>query len=393
MVRRVAAGLVPSERASGSFPCLTDRSWGSLEHAVLVDSLACHVDEFDSLHPRSATVPAAVVVPTVLALASWLDAPGQRLLDAVIAGYDVLTSVAHHFGGPALYQRSWWPTSTFGALGSAAAACVLLELDEDTTANALGIAASGAGGLLSADCYGEGHYLSAAQNAVFGAQAALRARAGMEASWTLLDGPASAAFGEPADAGSMPRGGSVKECVAKWYPCARPLHGFIEGLLELQRSGADLRSLSSVEVAVHPDLARFISTDTEVHGPTEAAASFAFALCATAHGRETDPTFFREARLAWDGPTPVATLVPTVDEPFTWESRLSCRSSTGTVFETVGRPDERRDQERVGTKFLGNAAAAGVDEAVAVELLASLSGLVEVKNTRTLLAPLMEQPA
>jgi len=358
MVRRAAAGA-------------GDR----LEGEVLVDSLACHVDEFDSMHPASATVPAAVVIPPALAVAESLACSGQRLVEAISCGYDVLTSVALRFGGPTLYQRSWWPTSTFGALGAAAAVGVLLELDDDALANALGIAASSVGGLLSDDRFGEGHYLAAAQASSYGATAAFRAAAGMTASWSLLDGPAARAFGTPT--GPTTVSGSVEVCVFKWYPCARPLHGVIEGLVQLRSNGVDIGSLASIEAVVHPSVMRFVSADMDVAGPAEAAASLAFATCATAHGRESDPAFFREARARWDGPTPSIVLAASDEGPFTWESRLTCTSRTGDVHEVVGRPNDSPEPSRLHDKFLANAIAGGMDGQAAAELYQTLLAIPE----------------
>ncbi|PZF92644.1 MmgE/PrpD family protein [Micromonospora endophytica] len=390
MVRRVAAGLAgqhDGHRPGGPFRGLVTPAGAPLDQAVLLDSLACHVDEFDSLHPASATVPAAVVVPTALVVAASLGASGPRLLDAVGYGYDVLTSVAQRFGAAGLYARSWWPTSTFGALGAAAAAGHLLALDDDALTHALGIAASAAGGLLSGDRFGEGHYLSAAQAAAYGAQAAWRAQAGMTASWTLLDAPASRAFGTPDDPAAAPRQGSVAECVVKWYPCARPLHGVIEGLVELRRAGFDLTALAEVEIAIHSHLLRFVTAESEVDGPTEAAASAVFAVCAAAVGRESDPGFFRAARATWPGRVPVVRLVASPDDAFTWDSRLSGRSATGQAFEVVGRPNTSEAPPRLREKFLTNATAGALSATEAAELLATLSNLTAVRDVATLLPP------
>jgi 2-methylcitrate dehydratase PrpD len=50
--------------------------------------------------------------------------------------------------GRSLQRRGWHPTSVFGRTGAAAAACALMGLDEARIANALGVAATTAGGLV-----------------------------------------------------------------------------------------------------------------------------------------------------------------------------------------------------------------------------------------------------
>lgn len=392
IVRRVAASLPSYGPATGPIRSMATGTWCPLEHAVLIDALACHVDEFDSIHGRSATVPAAVVVAPTMAMSTWLGATGGRLLDALTCGYDVLTSVSSRFGGASLYGRSWWPTSTFGALGGAAAAGVLLELDDDALAHAFGIAASSVGGLLSDDRFGEGHYLSGARAAVQGAQAALGAAAGMTASWTLLDDPAARAFPGLIDESAEPATGSVAECEVKWYPVARPLHGVIEGLRELRESGIDLRSVTGLEIALHPDLLRFVSAETSVAGPAEAAASAAYALCATAAGRESDPGFYRDAHFDWSGPLPQVSLVAGPTEPFSWRGRLSC-TVAGRTVEVVGTPSVNPDAARLRAKFLGNAAAGGLEDVAATALFDALHSVASATDLNEIIGPFVDRRA
>lgn len=392
IVRRVIASRASYGPQTGPFPSLAAGSRSSLEHAVLIDALACHVDEFDSIHGRSATVPAAVVVAPALAVSARLGVPGDRLLDSIASGYDVLTSVASRFGGASMYGRAWWPTSTFGSLGAAAAVGVLLDLDDDALAHAFGIAASSVGGLLSADRLGEGHYLSGAGAAVRGVEAALGASAGMTASWTLLDRPASRAFPDLVDESAAPRTGSVADCAIKWYPVARPLHGVIEGLLELRRSGVDLRSVTSVEITLHPDLLRFVTAETSVAGPAEAAASAAYALSATASDRESDPAFYREARFEWAGPTPEISLVAGPGEPFAWSSRL-CFRVGGSTVECVGTPSSHPEPARLRAKFLANTQAGGLGYDDAETLLDALRDVAGAADLEAIVGTLVERRA
>ncbi len=86
-----------------------------------------------------------VVVPAALALAAARDAPGAALLDAVIHGYEAEIRLGRALG-PAHY-RHFHPSSSCGPFGAAAAAASLLGLDAARTADALGNAASIAGGL------------------------------------------------------------------------------------------------------------------------------------------------------------------------------------------------------------------------------------------------------
>lgn len=365
-----------------------------LEQAIVLDALSCHVDEFDSLHSSSATVPAAVVTAPALHLGRAAGATGRAVIDAVIAGYQVVATVAARFGGPRLYAAGWWPTSTFGSLGSAAAAATLLELDEERTCHALGIASIGSGGLLAGDRLGGGHYLSAARAAAAGVSAALQAQAGVQASWSALDQPARAAFlGAGADPFTAPQCDPVvSACVTKWYPCARPLHAVVEALRSLRSRGVDLSTVTRVEIGVDPGVLAFVTDRRDIAGPTEAAASAAFVVDAVCCGREDEVGWFREARLRPSAPEVVVEAGETDGPDTAWSARVRCQTSSGAWHEMSAVPRTDADRDRVGAKFLTNVVAAGYDPEVAGHLHRSFRGLDGAGDLSSLTEALRRRP-
>lgn len=296
----------------------------TLRTTVLMESVLAHVDEYDALHPAAAVVPSAVVVPAALAVADREGLPGRAVIDAVIVGYEVVVEAGLRFGGPNLYGRAWWPTSVFGALGSAAAVANLLRLDDEETLAALGIAAAGLGGLLSTDELGAGHYLLAGRAAADGMEAAYLARAGGRASRTLLDAPGAAALGAGATAPTtfdgMPH---LDDCVFKAYPCARPLHAALEALDAVAGRGVPVRTARRLRILLPAALLRFVTADRAPAGPTEAAASAAFAVAAWLNGAAADVSFFRGA-LPEDTPEVVLGDAPDLDRglPHHWGARV-----------------------------------------------------------------------
>lgn len=382
MVRRVA-GAARGWRDAGPFPAFAAEGTVSLDHAVVLDSLACHVDEFDSLHPASAVVASAAVIPAALQIAAWRGLGGRELLDAVLAGYAVVTGLGERWGGAGMYGRGWWPTSSFAAVGSAVATGTLLGLDDAALGHAIGIAAAGSGGLLSGDRFGEGHYLSAAEESARGVRAALYAAADARASWNYLDGPADRAFGTAPPIGpeTVP-GAAAESSVVKLYPCSRPLQGFAAALDRLAAEGVDLREVREVRLALPEPLLRFVSAAREVAGPTEAAASAAFVHAAVRDGRGGDPLFFREATLEGRPPVPSISLVADADAlPGSWDCGLLLVDGSGRRHTLrVGAPDAVEDRA-VLAKFHGCLAAAGTGsgpaERAAAELLA-LDGVPDV---------------
>ncbi|WP_185973032.1 MmgE/PrpD family protein [Aeromicrobium piscarium] len=365
-----------------------------LEQAVVLDALACHVDEFDSLHAGSATVPAAVVAAPALHLGRAMGVSGRKVIDAVIAGYQVTGTVAARFGGSGLYAAGWWPTSTFGSLGSAAAAATLLGLDEERTCHALGIASIGSGGLLAGDRLGGGHYLSAARAAAAGAAAALQAKAGVQASWKALDDPARAAFlGSGSDPFPAPSSTAVvSECVTKWYPCARPLHAVVEALRSLRDRYVDLSTITRVEIGLDPGVLAFVTDRRDVIGPTEAAASAAFVVDAVCGGHEAEVGWFREARLRPSAPEVVVEALETDGPATAWSARVRCRTSSGAWQEVAAASRTDADREGVGAKFLANVTAAGFDTEAADDLRRSLVDLDDADDLGFFAAALRRRP-
>lgn len=334
------AGGLPVAGLAGRHPLRT---------AVLVESTLAHVDEFDALHPAAAVVPPAVTVPAALAVADHEDLPGRAVVDAVIAGYEAVVEAGARFGGPRLYERAWWPTALFGALGAAAATASLLALDEDRTAAALGIAAAGLGGLLGSGVLGTGHYLLAGRAAADGVEAAYLARAGADASRTLLDTAAPAALGAaPGPAG----GGHLAACVFKAYPCARPLHAALDALAGLMEQGVPVGAARRIDIGLPGPLLRFVTADRRPPGPTEAAASAAFAVAALLAGAADDVAFYRGALPPG---TPEITLSPAPDLegglPGRWSARVTVRAPDGRATSALCEAARPPGEAAVVAKF------------------------------------------
>lgn len=324
----------------------------SLRDRILRWSAQAHLDEFDALHAGAAVVPAAVVVPAALLVAEHEGHPGAAVTDAVLTGYEAVIEAALRFGGAGLYPSGWWPTAVFGPLGAAAASAVLLGLDGEQTVSALALASAGLGGLLSADSFGEAHYLLPGRAAADGVEAAYLARAGATGSRTLLDGPAARALGRPPGPQAPAGGVHLERCGFKPYPCARPLHAVIDALLAM-----DITDALHVEVALPSGLMSFVNADREVPGPAEASAGAAFAVAAALTGHPEDVAVFRRARLGDEVP-PVA-LVADADLdgllPDHWAARVTVKTRSGQtslrVVDALGSPSRALPEDAVLKKF------------------------------------------
>jgi 2-methylcitrate dehydratase PrpD len=111
---------------------------------ALAYGTAAHAHDYDDV--ALSGHPSAVLVPAILAEAHEVAADGRAMIAAYVAGYEIWAELVrcdadqHH-------AKGWHPTATFGAIAAAGASAVLRGLDADTATNAVGIAASMAGGV------------------------------------------------------------------------------------------------------------------------------------------------------------------------------------------------------------------------------------------------------
>src|SRR5437764_1589738 len=122
--------------------------------AAFANGVSIHADDYDDTQLAAAkdrvygllTHPTAPALPPVLALAERDRRSGGDLLTAYQIGVEVECKIAEAIL-PRHYQQGFHSTATCGAIGAAAAAAKLLDLDRDATRRALSLGATQAGGL------------------------------------------------------------------------------------------------------------------------------------------------------------------------------------------------------------------------------------------------------
>lgn len=119
------------------------------ELAALRNGAAVHGFEYDDVHEESGIHPGGVTVPVALALADAQSVSGRDLVRAVAIGSEVGVRIGSAIQ-PGHFLSGWHPQGTVGAFAAVATASVLLRVDAATIANALGIVASHASGLMGA---------------------------------------------------------------------------------------------------------------------------------------------------------------------------------------------------------------------------------------------------
>lgn len=198
--------------------------------AAFMNALYAHGAELDDGNRKAMGHIGVHVIPAVFALAEKTGATDNEVLLAMAAGYEAYIRISTA-AQPGMVKRGFHSTGVAGTLGSAAACAKLLNLDANGIENAIALATTMAGGLLS---YGDSRPVikpinpaKAAENGVF---AALLAREGMEGPEEALEGPNGwfhAMTGEY-DKQALLRAPDdhllIHDCYFKLYPSCRHTH-------------------------------------------------------------------------------------------------------------------------------------------------------------------------
>ena len=268
---------VLSEGASG--PCTVFASDAKLPptSAALLNGMFAGALDFDGVYEKGSVHPDIVTLPAALAIAELQHVSGKDFLAALAIGNDI----SCRSGGSMKGNKGWFNTATHGVFGAAAATAKLLKLDQDATANALGLAFSQASG--SQQAFAEKSVVKrmlsgmAARAGVF---AGLAAQQGISAPKEAFEGKFGfyALYGEGyCDAlldGLGERYASV-ETVTKKYPSCTANHVAIDAAIKLAEEN-DLASsnVESIDVTISPFMDGLVGGMFEPGDNPQVAAQF-----------------------------------------------------------------------------------------------------------------------
>lgn len=255
-----AERVLASVRPEGAVAVPGRRRRADILDAAFLSGTAGHGIELDDGHRQGSVHPAVCVIPAALYAAHGRGISGTRLLEAIVCGYEAMIGIAV-ISHPHLRRRGFHPTSAAGVFGAAVAASVVLGLDEQETANAIGLAASGAAGLFAFINGGtDVKRLHAGHAAREGLQAALLAQAGVAGPPNVIEGrdgfmqafpgldrEALAAFALPPQ-----KDWELLDCYIKPYACCRHLQTALEVLIGiLNEEGIAEEDIAKVSVKTY----------------------------------------------------------------------------------------------------------------------------------------------
>jgi len=126
---------------------LGQRTKLSLLNGVMINGTMGHALEMDDVHKKAKVHAGAVIVPAAFSLSEYLQSSGQKFIEAVLCGYEIMIRVGQGMGASSHREKGWHATSTAGTFGAAAAAAKLFNFNKTQTVSALGLAGTQSSGL------------------------------------------------------------------------------------------------------------------------------------------------------------------------------------------------------------------------------------------------------
>lgn len=312
------------------------------EGVALVGGTAAHGIELDDGHRGGSVHPGVAVVPALIAAAQLGPVSGQRLLESLVIGYEAICALASA-GNPALRQAGFHPTSAVGPLGAALAVAHLLDLSEAQTSNAVGIAASQAGGLFAfLTGGGDVKRLHGGLAARAGLMSALWARAGIGAPGAIIEaesGWGQAFLRQTAHPVLVlpPDRFNILDCYIKPWACCRHLQPAMAALIDLcSAHRLAPGQVGKIDVETYSIAAKHQNTGWE--DMASAQLSFRYCLAVALRFGKADLEHFDESTRAGAWVSPLASRIsirasPEMDAlyPDQRPARVTLYTDTGTL--------------------------------------------------------------
>jgi 2-methylcitrate dehydratase PrpD len=228
----------------------------SLSQAALINGTESHVLDYDDSSMAVIGHPSVTIFPGLLALSEYEVKGGKDFLTAYIIAFKVMSTIGRSTSMEH-YMAGWHATSTVGHLASASACSKILNLDEQQTVHALGIAGTQACGLkrsFGTMCKS----FHAGRAAQVGLMSALLAREGFTGAEDILEGndgflkAFSGKINEEA-VDSLGKTWDIENLLQKYHASCHGTHSAIEavsGIVQEQRLEPD--KIKSIKISVSP---------------------------------------------------------------------------------------------------------------------------------------------
>ena len=381
--------------------------WGTRQKAAastaaFANGLFAHALDFDDWdaiirvgHPSS------MIVAAALSLGESINASGGEFLKAYVLGLEAIAKMAG--ACPNVQERGFHATPVWGSLGAAFACASLLGLEADKIRAALGIAASGAGGIhrQQGSMVKPFHAGNAARN---GAEAALLAKAGFTADPAIIEaprgfcdtffGPGKCDYDKMITNIGKPYFIESPGLGLKWHPCSAPQFLAADAALHLRREhNIRYEDVAKIEVSIPPlRYGRHYAAEVKTGLRGKFAINYVVALCIL-DGKLELTTFTDEKVQEPQVQEALGKVQVICDEtipepgpycPVSVELKNGARHSF-TAKVAKGHPKNPMTQAEVTEKFRGNARLA-ISDAAAEEVIGCVAKVETLRDVSKLAA-------
>ena len=379
--------------------------WGthlklSVPMAAFANGLLAHALDYDDWdayihvgHPTSALTAAA------LSLGEFAGASGKDLLKAYVLAIEIIAKIAAN--APNVQDRGFHSTPVFGSIGAAVAAASLLKLEPERIKAALGIAASGAGGIhrQQGSMVKPFHAGNAARN---GVEAVLLAQQGFTADAAIIEaprgfcdtffGPATCDYEKMITSLGKPYFLESPGLGLKLHPCSAPQFLAADAALHLKREhNIRFSDVAKIEVSIPPlRYQRHYHPEVKTGLRGKFAINYVVALCILDGKLEIET--FTDAKAndpqVQQALSKVHVIVDkTIPEPGPY-CPVTVELTDGTRFAYTariakGHPENPMTENEVLDKFRSNAKSV-ISEKQSKALIATILKLETVDNVRAL---------
>lgn len=292
-----------AEKVQGDCTVIAQSHHTSGLNAALLNGTESHALDFDDIHDYLSLHLCSPVFPAAVAAGEMVQASGLEFMKAVMAGMQVMVSLAAGIMPEHYNLGRWHATSTLGIFGAVAAAGKLLKISVPQMCNAFGICANLASGIqLNFGTMAKPMVVGmAAKN---GVMAAMLAKEGFTGKADIFDTEYLLHISLKKDLPSVQksilerlRGSSaIQELRFKRYPCGAPTHsGIINCRKILEKHPFSLDDIQKIVFEPYPRAIRLVGI---THPKTGLEGKFSIFFTAAAQivfGKVTMETFTDEA--------------------------------------------------------------------------------------------------
>ncbi|PYN08589.1 MAG: 2-methylcitrate dehydratase [Candidatus Rokuibacteriota bacterium] len=383
-------------------------------NAVLANATLAHGLDFDDTREDAIVHTGCVAVTTALAVGEAVGASGRAMLEALIAGVEVMCRVGLAVPG-ALHARHFHPTAIAGGFGAVAAAGRLQRLSDAQLTHAFGIVGSQASGII--EYLADGSWtkrMHPGWSAHAGVVATLLARGGFTGPASVLEGEHGlyAAFAGGHDAarldgllGTFGTTWELAELTLKPYPCGSIAQPYMDCAARLRaRDGISADAITAIRCRTSPGpVPRLWEPLAAKHTPPNGYAakfSLPYLIAVILVKGRAGLAEFTDAAVRDRDVLRLASRVtyeldPTIDYPRQFVGDVEVTLADGRRLRERqdrprGGPDAPLTRAEIEAKFRGNAGIA-LPAGRADAVIAAVSGLAAASSLKDLITALTSE--